>query len=117
MQERQLYIKLIHTSISILKYRKITYLNVGYMVISSSVFFPLFLFNSRGSFISALIFFLLLLFNLRKFVIDKLNEFEVKVDQINRDTYSEKSNFFSYRRSTKLGHKDYGRCISTVCML
>ena len=57
------------------------------------------------------------LFNLRKFVIDKLNEFEVKVDQINRDTYSEKSNFFSYRRSTKLGHKDYGRCISTVCML
>ena len=57
------------------------------------------------------------LFNLRKFVVDKLNEFKVKSDQINRDTYSEKSNFFSYRKSTKLGHKDYGRCISVVCML
>ena len=57
-------------NLSILKHRKITYLNVGYLVISSSVFFPLFLFNSRGSFISALIFFLLLLFNMRKFLIN-----------------------------------------------
>ena len=56
-------------------------------------------------------------FNLRKFVIDQLNEFKVKVDQINRDTYAEKGNFFSCRRSTKSGHKDYGRCISAVCML
>jgi len=56
-------------NLSILKYRKITYLNVSYLVISSNVFFPLFLFNSRGSFISALIFFLLLLFSMRKFLI------------------------------------------------
>jgi len=56
-------------------------------------------------------------FNLRKFVTDKLQEFNVQVDQIDRDTYAEKSNFFSYRRSFKLKQKDYGRCISTVRLL
>lgn len=56
------------------------------------------------------------LFNLRKFVTDKLLEHKIKVDQVNKNTYSEKSNFFSYRRSIKLVEKDYGRCISTVCM-
>ena len=56
------------------------------------------------------------LFNLRKFVTDKLLKYKVKVDQVNRDTFAQKSNFFSYRRSTKLDEKDYGRCISTVCM-
>ena len=54
------------------------------------------------------------LFNLRKFVTDKLLKLGVKVDQVNKDTFSEKSNFFSYRRSFKLKQKDYGRCISTV---
>ncbi len=57
------------------------------------------------------------LFDLRKFVTDNLLKFKVKVDQINRDTYSEKSNFFSFRRSCKLKHKDYGRCISSICKL
>ena len=56
------------------------------------------------------------LFNLRKFVTDKLLKHKVKVDQVYRDTFSQKSNFFSYRRSKKLGEKDYGRCISTICM-
>ena len=55
-------------------------------------------------------------FNLRKFVTDKLLKYKVKVDQINKDTFTQKSNFFSYRRSKKLDEKDYGRCISTVCM-
>ena len=54
------------------------------------------------------------LFDLRKFVTDKLLKLKVKVDQVNRDTFSEKSNFFSYRRSCKLLQKDYGRCISAV---
>ena len=54
------------------------------------------------------------LFNLRKFVADKLLKLGVKVDHVNKDTFSEKSNFFSYRRSFKLKQKDYGRCISTV---
>ncbi len=56
------------------------------------------------------------LFNLRKFVTDKLLELKVKVDQVDRDTFSESSNFFSYRRSGKLRQKDYGRCISTICL-
>ncbi len=58
-----------------------------------------------------------ILFNLRKFVTDRLLECKIKVDQVNRDTFVEKSNFFSYRRSNKLKQRDYGRCISTICML
>ncbi len=54
------------------------------------------------------------LFDLRKFVTDKLLEFKVKVDQVNMDTFRDNSNFFSYRRSTKLRQKDYGRCISVI---
>ena len=57
------------------------------------------------------------LFNLRKFVTDKLLKFNVKVDQVNKDTFADKSNFFSYRRSRKLKQKDYGRCISTVRLI
>ncbi len=57
------------------------------------------------------------LFNLRKFVTDKLLKLNVKVDQVNRDTFAEKTNFFSYRRSRKMKQKDYGRCISTICLL
>ena len=56
------------------------------------------------------------LFNLRKFVTDRLIKANIKVDQVDRDTYAEKSNFFSYRRSCKLKQKDYGRCISSICM-
>ena len=57
------------------------------------------------------------LFNLRKFVTDKLLEFNVKVDHVNKDTFADKSNFFSYRRSCKLKQKDYGRSISGICLL
>ena len=56
------------------------------------------------------------LFNLRKFVTNELIKANIKVDQVERDTYVEKSNFFSYRRSCKLKQKDYGRCISLICM-
>ena len=56
-------------------------------------------------------------FNLRKFATDKLLEFDIKVDQVDRDTYADKSNFFSYRRSFKLKQKDYGRCISTILLV
>ena len=56
-------------------------------------------------------------FDLRKFVTEKLLKLNVKVDQVNKDTFAEKSNFFSYRRSFKLKQKDYGRCISTVRLL
>ena len=56
------------------------------------------------------------LFNLRRFVTDKLLKHNVKIDHVNHDTYAEKSNFFSYRRSIKLNQDDYGRCISAVCI-
>ena len=56
------------------------------------------------------------LLNLRKYVNDKLLRLNVKVDNINKDTFREKSNFFSYRRSQKLSQNDYGRCISVISM-
>ena len=57
------------------------------------------------------------LFNLRKFVNDKLVEQKVKVDHVNHDTFKEKTNFFSYRRSLKLKQNDYGRCISVIRLI
>ena len=56
------------------------------------------------------------LFNLRKFVANKLIKADINLDQIDRDTFIEKGNFFSYRRSCKSKQKDYGRCISSICM-
>ena len=57
------------------------------------------------------------LFDLRKFVSDKLVELKVKIYHINHDTFKEKHNFFSYRRSCKLKQKDYGRCISVISLI
>ncbi len=56
-------------------------------------------------------------FNLRKYVCDKLKEHNVRVDHINRDTFKEKKNFFSFRRSYKLKQNDYGRCISVISLV
>ena len=57
------------------------------------------------------------LFDLRKFVSDKLLELNVKIDHVNHDTFREKMNFFSFRRSFKLKQNDYGRCISVVRLI
>ncbi len=57
------------------------------------------------------------LFNLRKFVSDKLLDLNVEIDQVNRDTFNDKKNFFSYRRSSKLRQNDYGRCISVISLV
>ena len=57
------------------------------------------------------------LFNLRKFVADKLVELKVDLDHVNYDTFREKTNFFSYRRSCKLKQNDYGRCISVIRLI
>lgn len=54
------------------------------------------------------------IFDLRSFVTDKLKELKVDLDHVNRDTFSESNNFFSYRRSSKLKETDYGRCISVI---
>ncbi len=57
------------------------------------------------------------LFNLRKYVSDELRDLDVEVNHVNHDTFKEKDNFFSYRRSCKLKQKDYGRCISVIKMI
>tara|TARA_B100000886_G_scaffold40043_1_gene24763 strand:- start:3822 stop:4583 length:762 start_codon:yes stop_codon:yes gene_type:complete len=58
------------------------------------------------------------LFDLRKFINIRLKRVGVnKIDNINRDTYQEHNNFFSYRRSKKLKDSDYGRCISTIRLI
>ena len=57
------------------------------------------------------------LFNLRKFIADNLIELNVEVDHVNHDTFKEKMNFFSYRRSFKLKQNDYGRCLSVIRLI
>ena len=57
------------------------------------------------------------LFDLRKFVADKLLKLKVKVDHVNHDTFKEKDNFFSFRRSVILKENDYGRCISAISLI
>ena len=55
------------------------------------------------------------LFDLRKYVNSKIKEFDIEhIENIDFDTYEEKENLFSFRRSRQLGEKDYGRCISTI---
>ena len=56
------------------------------------------------------------LFDLRKYVADKLIKLNVKIDHVNHDTFKERDNFFSYRRSQKLHENDYGRCISVISL-
>ncbi len=57
------------------------------------------------------------LFDIRKYIINKLNLYNVtKIDNINCDTFQDINNFYSYRRSKKLAENDYGRCISTICL-
>ena len=57
------------------------------------------------------------LFNLREYVAKKLTEQNVVIDHVNHDTFKERDNFFSYRRSTILHQKDYGRSISTIKLI
>ena len=57
------------------------------------------------------------LFDLRKFVSDKFRKLNVKVDNLKFDTFRDKNNFYSYRRSKKLKELDYGRTISTIKLI
>ena len=57
------------------------------------------------------------LFDLRKYIKDKLLKHNVSVDHVNHDTFKEKNNFFSYRRSQKIHENDYGRCISVISLI
>ncbi len=54
-------------------------------------------------------------FDLPKFVISQLKFNKISnIDHINIDTFDNKNNFFSARRSLKLRHDDYGRNISII---
>ncbi len=54
-------------------------------------------------------------FDLPKFVRFQLESNKIsKIDTVNIDTYIEKNNFFSARRSLRLKHDDYGRNISII---
>ena len=54
-------------------------------------------------------------FNLPKYVKSQLKFNKISsIDHINIDTFSEKNNFFSARRSLRLKHEDYGRNISII---
>ena len=55
-------------------------------------------------------------FNLRRYVNDILIKQRVITNHVDYDTYKEKTKFFSYRRSQKLGENDYGRCISIITL-
>ena len=43
----------------------------------------------------------------------KLNQIR-NIDQLNIDTFNNKNNYFSARRSLKLNNNDYGRNISII---
>ena len=54
-------------------------------------------------------------FDLLSYVKFQLKSFKIsKIDVIKIDTFNEKNNFFSARRSLKLNHDDYGRNISII---
>ena len=54
-------------------------------------------------------------FNLSKYVKSQLKINKIsKIDHINIDTFDNKNNFFSARRSLRLKHDDYGRNISII---
>ena len=66
---------------------------------------PFFLKNQNNSFN----------FDLRAFVIKKFSNSGVsEIDNINVDSFSMETEYFSHRRAKKLGENDYGRCISVI---
>ena len=54
-------------------------------------------------------------FDLRAFVNSKFKNFNIqKIDNILIDSFSNENEYFSFRRASKLGQQDYGRCISVI---
>ena len=54
-------------------------------------------------------------FNLPEYVKSQLKSNKIStIDHINIDTFDDKNNFFSARRSLRLKHDDYGRNISII---
>jgi len=54
-------------------------------------------------------------FNLNKYIYFQLKSLNIKkIDVINKDTFNDKNNFFSARRSISRNENDYGRNISVI---
>ena len=57
------------------------------------------------------------MFNLAGFIMNQLDQLEIgSAEDIGIDTYPSAGGFFSYRRSTHRGEKDYGRGLSVVIL-
>ena len=55
------------------------------------------------------------MFDLPGFIISRLSKIGINtVFNIDRDTYSDETNFYSYRRSSHKNQDDYGRLLSTI---
>ncbi|MDN5927268.1 MAG: peptidoglycan editing factor PgeF [Hyphomicrobiales bacterium] len=55
-------------------------------------------------------------FDLNRYTVDRLKAAGVKADFLDRCTYAEEENFYSYRRATHRGEPDYGRQISAIVL-
>lgn len=56
------------------------------------------------------------LFDLARYTLDRLARAGVAAHGVDRCTYAEEENFFSYRRATHRGEGDYGRQISAIVL-
>ena len=57
------------------------------------------------------------IFDLRGYINKEISNLNIKnVENIEKDTFSEKEFFYSYRRSRLNSEQDYGRCISVILM-
>jgi len=54
--------------------------------------------------------------DLRQFICDRLRDKNVRVEDMPLCTYADEARFFSFRRATHRGEKDYGRQISAICL-
>jgi YfiH family protein len=56
------------------------------------------------------------LFDLNRYTVDRLCTAGVQAGFLDRCTYAEEANFYSYRRATHRGEPDYGRQISAIVL-
>ena len=54
------------------------------------------------------------MFDLTGYIVDRLKRANVNANAVNRCTYAEEENFYSYRRTTHRGENDYGRQLSAL---
>ena len=58
------------------------------------------------------------MFDLPRFIESRLSKIGIeKIFQLERDTYQDTKNFYSYRRSCHNAEEDYGRLLSTIVIL